>query len=168
MATRNSTLSLDGESIYVRQDGPRDAPALVLIHGLAGSTHWWDSVVPMLARSYRVIRIDLLGDGLSAKPAGGGYEITEQARRVGEALDRLGVKHAIVVGHSSGGLVATALAEQRPGMVLTAPATLRRSGQRPGWPHPPGETMVAWRAMADERGHARAGRRHGCGPGPAA
>jgi pimeloyl-ACP methyl ester carboxylesterase len=117
-AARHSTLSLDGESIYVRQDGPHDAPVLVLIHGLAGSTHWWDSVVPMLDKSYRVIRIDLLGDGLSAKPADGGYAITEQARRVGEALDRLGVRHAIVVGHSSGGLVATALAEQRRDMVL--------------------------------------------------
>jgi pimeloyl-ACP methyl ester carboxylesterase len=117
-AARHSTLSLDGENIYVQQNGPRDAPALVLIHGLAGSTHWWDSVVPMLDKSYHVIRIDLLGHGLSAKPAGGGYAITEQARRAGEALDRLGVKHAMVVGHSTGGLVATALAEQRRGMVL--------------------------------------------------
>jgi pimeloyl-ACP methyl ester carboxylesterase len=110
-------LPLDGGRIYVRQDGPRDAPALVLIHGLAGSTRWWDPLVPMLARSHRVIRIDLLGHGRSAKPAGGGYEIPEQGRRVGAALDRLGVKRAMVVGHSSGGLVATALAEQRRDLV---------------------------------------------------
>lgn len=116
-ATGTSTLPLDGGDIYVRQDGPRDAPALVLIHGLAGSTRWWDPVVPMLAKSHRVIRIDLLGHGRSAKPAGGGYEIPEQGRRVGAALDRLGVKHAIVVGHSTGGLVATALAEQRRDLV---------------------------------------------------
>src|SRR5690348_15261028 len=58
-ATGNSTLPLDGGNIYVSQDGPRDAPALVLIHGLGASTRWWDPVVAMLARSYRVIRIDL-------------------------------------------------------------------------------------------------------------
>lgn len=116
-ATGRPTLPLDGGNIYLRQDGPRDAPALVLIHGLAGSTHWWDPLVPMLAKSHRVIRIDLLGHGRSAKPAGGGYTIPEQGRRVGEALDRLGVKHAIVVGHSTGGLVATALAEQRRDLV---------------------------------------------------
>jgi pimeloyl-ACP methyl ester carboxylesterase len=116
-ATGDPTLPLDGGNIYVHQDGPRDAPALVLIHGLAGSTRWWDPLVPMLARSHRVIRIDLLGHGRSAKPAGGGYEIPEQGRRVGEALDRLGVKHAIVVGHSTGGSVATALAEQRRDLV---------------------------------------------------
>lgn len=39
-ATGDSTLPLDGGNIYVRQDGPRDAPAVVLIHGLAGSTRW--------------------------------------------------------------------------------------------------------------------------------
>jgi pimeloyl-ACP methyl ester carboxylesterase len=116
-ATGNSTLPLEGGNIYVSQDGPRDAPALVLIHGLGGSTRWWDRVVPMLAVSYRVIRIDLLGHGRSAKPAGGGYAIPQQGRRIGEALDRLGVKHAIVVGHSTGGYVATALAEQRADLV---------------------------------------------------
>ncbi|WP_433357074.1 alpha/beta fold hydrolase [Microtetraspora malaysiensis] len=116
-ATGGSPLPLAGGSVYVRQDGPHDAPALVLIHGLAGSTRWWDPLVPMLAKSYRVIRVDLLGHGRSAKPAGGGYTIPEQGRRVGEALDRLSVKHALVVGHSTGGSVATALAEQRRDLV---------------------------------------------------
>ena len=53
-----------------------------IVHGLGASTHWWDPVVPMLAKSYRVIRIDLLGHGRSAKPAGGGYAIPEQGRVV--------------------------------------------------------------------------------------
>jgi pimeloyl-ACP methyl ester carboxylesterase len=122
-ATGNSFLPLDGGSISVSQDGPRDAPALVLIHGLGASTRWWDSVVPRLASSYRVIRIDLLGHGRSAKPAGGGYTIPQQAHRVGQALDRLGVEHAVLVGHSTGGYVATALAEQR-GDLVTAIALI--------------------------------------------
>ncbi|WP_431915415.1 alpha/beta fold hydrolase [Nonomuraea jabiensis] len=116
-ASGNPTLPLNGGNIYVRQDGLADAPALVLIHGLAASTRSWDALVPLLAKSYRVIRIDLLGHGRSAKPAGGGYGMSEQGRRVGEAMDRLGIKHAVVVGHSTGGAVATALAEQRPGLV---------------------------------------------------
>ncbi|GLZ15619.1 alpha/beta hydrolase [Actinomadura sp. NBRC 104425] len=116
-ATGDSILLLDGGGVHVRQDGPRDAPALVLIHGLAGSTRWWDPLVPMLAKSHHVIRIDLLGHGRSAKPSGGGYALPEQGRRVGAALDRLGVKQAVLVGHSTGGSVATALAEQRPDLV---------------------------------------------------
>lgn len=116
-ATESSTLSLDDGDIYVCQDGPRDAPALLLIHGSASSTRSWDPLVPLLATSHRVIRIDLLGHGRSAKPSDRSYAIPDQARRVGAALDRLGIEHAIVVGHSSGGYSATALAEQRPDLV---------------------------------------------------
>lgn len=122
-ATGNSTLPVDGGHIHVSQNGPSDAATLVLIHGLGASTHWWDRVVPTLARSYRVIRIDLLGHGRSAKPAGGGYAIPQHAHRLGQVLDRLGVQHAVLVGHSTGGYVATALAEQR-GDLVTALALI--------------------------------------------
>ncbi|WP_405940909.1 alpha/beta fold hydrolase [Streptomyces sp. NBC_00207] len=116
-ATASSTLSLDDGDVHVCQDGPRDAPALLLIHGSASSTRSWNPLVPLLTGSHRVIRIDLLGHGRSAKPADCSYAVPEQALRAGVALDRLGVQHAAVVGHSSGGAVATALAEQRPELV---------------------------------------------------
>ncbi|MEU0603234.1 alpha/beta hydrolase [Streptomyces sp. NPDC006393] len=115
--TGSSILSLDGGDIHVCQDGPRDAPALLLIHGSASSSRSWSPMVPLLAGAHRVIRIDLLGHGRSAKPAEASYSVPDQARRAGEALDRLGVEHAVVVGHSSGGVVATALAEERPALV---------------------------------------------------
>lgn len=115
--TESSTLSLDDGDIHVCQDGPRDAPALLLVHGSASSTRSWDPLVPMLTGSHHVIRIDLLGHGRSAKPADRSYALPDQARRAGAALDRLGVEHAVVVGHSSGGVAATALAEQRPDLV---------------------------------------------------
>jgi len=54
--------------------------------------------------------------GRSASPASA-YDIAAQARRVGAALDRLGVSRVTVIGHSTGGTVATALAEQRPDAV---------------------------------------------------
>jgi pimeloyl-ACP methyl ester carboxylesterase len=110
-------LSLDDGEIYVRQDGPRDAPALLLIHGNASTARWWDELVPMLTSSHRVIRIDLLGYGRSAKPEDRSYALPDQARRVGAAMDRLGVERLIAVGHSSGGAAATALAERRPDLV---------------------------------------------------
>ncbi|MGW5363273.1 alpha/beta fold hydrolase [Actinopolymorpha pittospori] len=116
-AAAESVLPLDDGDIYVCQDGLCDAPVLLLIHGSASSTSSWDLLVPLLTQSHRVIRIDLLGHGRSAKPAGASYETPDQARRVGAVLDRLGVKQATVVGHSSGGAAATALAEQRPDLV---------------------------------------------------
>ncbi|MFJ4503708.1 alpha/beta fold hydrolase [Streptomyces sp. NPDC088864] len=111
----------DGDTLQVCQDGPRDAPVLLLIHGSASSARSWDALVPLLvrdgARAHRVVRVDLLGHGGSDKPDDGSYAIPDQARRVGGVLDRLGVGRAVVVGHSSGGVTATALAELRPDRV---------------------------------------------------
>jgi len=105
----------DGD-MHVMEDGEPGAPALLLIHGSAGSTAWWDPVVPALAAACRVIRVDLLGHGRSSSPAGG-YNIPAHASRVGAALDQLGAGRVTVTGHSMGCLVATALAEQRPDKV---------------------------------------------------
>lgn len=107
----------DGGEIYVRQDGPGDAPPLLLINGNASTARWWDELIPMLTSSHHVIRIDLLGYGRSAKPEGRSYALPDQARRVGAAMDRLGVERVVAIGHSSGGAAATAIAEQRPGLV---------------------------------------------------
>ena len=105
----------DGD-LQVREDGPRDAPALVLLHGFACSIRWWDGVVPALARERHVIRFDVLGHGGSEKPRDG-YGMEDQARRVAAALDRLGVRKADVVGHSMGGSVGTALVQVRRSLV---------------------------------------------------
>jgi pimeloyl-ACP methyl ester carboxylesterase len=107
---------LDDGDMHVVQDGKTGAPALLLIHGSAASLACWDLVVPLLAGACRVIRVDLPGCGKSTTPAGG-YDAPTQARRVGAALDSLGVSRVTVIGHSSGCAVATALAEQRPGAV---------------------------------------------------
>lgn len=116
-ATTELTLALDDGDLHVRRDGPHDAPALLLLHGTGASLRTWDPMVPQLTGSQHVIRVDLPGCGRSGTPKDGGYAVPDQARRVGEALDRLGVARAIVVGHSSGGAFATALAERRPDLV---------------------------------------------------
>lgn len=109
-------LDLPGGDLQVREDGPRDAPPIVLLHCFACSMKWWEPVVGELAESHRVIRIDLLGHGGSEKPDSG-YDMESQARQVALGLEELDVDRAIVVGHSMGGTVATALAEQEPSLV---------------------------------------------------
>ena len=105
-----------GHSLQVREDGPRSGPPIVLIHRFAGSIHEWDEIVPELAKAHRVIRTDLLGHGGSEKP-GSGYSIEGQARLIAAVLDQLGVRSALVVGHSMGGDVAIALATARRDLV---------------------------------------------------
>jgi pimeloyl-ACP methyl ester carboxylesterase len=83
---------------------------IVLLHCFACSSRWWDPIVPLLNRHHRVIEIDLIGHGGSEKPTSG-YEMEAQGGAIAEALSRLEVQGATVVGHSMGGIVATALAE---------------------------------------------------------
>ncbi len=116
-ASGSSIITIDGLGMNVVQDGPAQAPAVVLVHGLGGSTRWWDPIVSLLDKHYHVIRVDLLGFGRSAKPAGDDYSIPEQARRIGKILDNLGVRQATLVGHSTGGYVVSELARDRPGLV---------------------------------------------------
>jgi len=105
----------DGE-IQVVEGGPRDGDPIVLIHCYTCALDWWDGMRPALERRHRVVAMDLLGHGGSEKPASG-YTPPRQAELVAQALERLQVRGATVVGHSLGGIVAVALAEQGPQLV---------------------------------------------------
>jgi pimeloyl-ACP methyl ester carboxylesterase len=109
-------LDLAGAKMQVVEHGPVGAGPIVLIHCFTCAIDWWDSMTPMLDRHHRVIAIDLLGHGGSEKPSSG-YSIPNQAKLVAEALERLGVEGAEVVGHSLGGAVAVALAQAAPDLV---------------------------------------------------
>ncbi len=89
--------------------GPEGAP-IVLLHCFGCSSQWWNPMLAALNERHRVIRIDLIGHGGSEKPQSG-YEVAAQGAAVAEALNSLGVVGATVVGHSLGGMVATAVAE---------------------------------------------------------
>jgi len=101
--------------MHVVHDGPRQAAPLLLIHGSGASGASWGPVVGALAAHHHVIRADLPGCGQS--PPAPSYDVPDQAGRVAVLLDELGLRHVTLAGHSSGGYVATALAEQRPDLV---------------------------------------------------
>jgi len=101
--------------MHVVHDGLREALPLLLIHGSGASGASWGPVVPALAGQHHVIRVDLPGCGQS--PPARSYDVPGQADRVAAVLDALGLRRVAAVGHSSGGYVATALAEQRPDLV---------------------------------------------------
>jgi pimeloyl-ACP methyl ester carboxylesterase len=109
-------VSLPGGELEFVEEGSRNGPAVVLIHCFTCAIEWWDGMIPRLAATHRVIAVDLLGHGGSEKPTSG-YSIENQADLVAQVLGRLGVRDAEVVGHSLGGPVSIALAEQSPQLV---------------------------------------------------
>lgn len=108
----------DGD-LQVAEHGPRGGSPIVLIHCFSCAMNWWDGMVPLLDNDHRVITVDLLGHGGSEKPSSG-YNPPNQAKVVAEALERLDVREATVVGHSLGGSVTVALTEQSPQLVRRA------------------------------------------------
>jgi pimeloyl-ACP methyl ester carboxylesterase len=105
----------DGE-MQVVEGGARDGDPIVLIHCFSCAIDWWDGMRSRLEVDHRVIAVDLLGHGGSEKP-GSGYTPPNQAKLVAEALRELHVRDAEIVGHSLGGAVSVALAEQEPQLV---------------------------------------------------
>jgi pimeloyl-ACP methyl ester carboxylesterase len=106
-------VDLPGGDLQIREDGRQAGPPVVLIHGWTASIKWWDRITPQLISSYRLVRVDLLGHGGSEKPKDG-YGVAQQADRVAAALGRLGVRRALIAGHSLGGEVAIALVARHP------------------------------------------------------
>jgi pimeloyl-ACP methyl ester carboxylesterase len=104
-------IDVDGIRVHYQEAGEPSGPALVLIHGFASSTLVWSKVfLRFAAAGYRVIAVDMLGYGYSAKPKNGEYTIPGQAKLLTRLLDRLGISKAVVVGSSYGGAVAATCA----------------------------------------------------------
>ncbi|HSH10967.1 MAG TPA: alpha/beta fold hydrolase [Ilumatobacter sp.] len=106
-----SHVVIHGHDVRYRRGG--DGEAVLLIHGLAGSSHTWKAVQPALVQTHDVIAPDLLGHGESAKPMGD-YSLGAFASGLRDLLAVLDVPSATIVGHSFGGGVAMQLAYQHP------------------------------------------------------
>lgn len=113
-------------------------PAVVLIHGASGNLEDMRLALgDKLASSHRVILIDRPGHGWSSRPQSDDYASpARQAELVAEVLEQLGVRRAILIGHSWGGAFATAYAlafpERTAGLVLLAAVTHPWHAD-PGW-----------------------------------
>jgi len=100
-------IELDGMQVHVRDTGPRDDPApIVLLHGMASSLHSWEGWQTALSGQRRVITVDLPGFGLTGPSAQGEYRIEAYTRFTLRLLDALGVKRVILGGNALGGEVA--------------------------------------------------------------
>jgi pimeloyl-ACP methyl ester carboxylesterase len=107
-------LSLHGHTVGFRTAG--SGPAIVLVHGMAGSSRTWRFVAPRLAEQYRVIVPDLPGHGESHKSRGD-YSLGAYACGLRDLLAVLEVERATVVGQSLGGGVAMQFAYMFPSRV---------------------------------------------------
>jgi pimeloyl-ACP methyl ester carboxylesterase len=93
-----------GARVAYRVWGPAGAPGVVLVHGGAAHSGWWDHVAPLLP-GRRVVALDLTGHGDSDRRSE--YDPLLWAREVGAVAAAEELDRPVVVGHSMGGWVAT-------------------------------------------------------------
>lgn len=145
----------DGLRVHYRDEGRRDGPVIVLVHGFSASLHTWEPWVQRLGADYRVISLDLPGHGLTR--VGEGYQATIEgyAEIVERLTTRLGVERFVLAGNSMGGNVAWVYALKHPGrldgLVLVNAA---------GWPTAmdTGEEPLVFKVLASPVGRTLLGR----------
>ncbi|HEV7462461.1 MAG TPA: alpha/beta hydrolase [Methyloceanibacter sp.] len=94
--------------LYVEERG-KGSPVL-LIHGFGASTYTWRYVAPELAKTHRVIAVDLKGFGQSDKPFDSRYSVFDQAELLAQLIEDKDLRNLTLVGHSFGGGIALLLA----------------------------------------------------------
>ena len=120
------TIVGDGIDLAYVQLGEGDQ-TLVFIHGFASHLPVWEPNLNVLKKYYRCLALDLPGHGLSAK-GDFSYSLDFYGEVVKQWLDKLGIKKAVLIGHSMGGQISIRLALQHPDLfshlILVAPAGL--------------------------------------------
>ena len=110
-------LTIEGMRLRVRDTGPRDAPAIVLLHGFGSSLETWQAWADILSSRYRVVRFDLPGFGLSGPDPTGDYSDARSLQIITGLMDTLGIARAALVGNSLGGKLAWMFAATKPARV---------------------------------------------------
>jgi len=107
-------LPILGLRLHVRDTGPRDAPALILLHGFGSSLLTWEAWAASLSGKYRVIRLDLPGFGLTGADPTGDYSDARAMHVLAALMDNLHIPRATIIGNSLGGKLAWQFAAAYP------------------------------------------------------
>ncbi len=138
LASPADMIVVQGIHLHVRDTGPRNAPAVLMVHGMGGSLHSWEPWAQGMAPELRVIRLDLPGSGLSGPDPTGDYSDQRSIDVILALMDHLQLDKASVIGHSIGGRMAWRLAATHPErvnkLVLVAPDGFASPGFEYGKP----------------------------------
>lgn len=108
-------ITLQNVAVYYEDKGDSDAPVVLLVHGLFGSTETWRYNADAIANAgFRVIAFDRPGFGLSDKSDSFNYSVSNQADLTAQLMDALDINRAVMVGHSAGANVMAHFAIRHP------------------------------------------------------
>lgn len=110
-------MTIKGVEVHYKDEGPRGAPVLYMVHGSVSTLRTWDVITARLKARYRIIRFDIPGYGLSGRISDDVARSVQPVEIAEGLLDALHVKKVTFVGVSSGGTMGMYLAAKRPELV---------------------------------------------------
>ena len=135
--------------IHMIDEGPSDAPPVLLMHGEPSWSYLYRTMIPVLVGAgLRAIAPDLVGFGRSDKPADrSDYTYQRHVDWMASVLDRIDLRDATFVGQDWGGLIGLRLIAEHPDRFARAVAanTFLPTGDRP-----PGDAFLAWQRFSQE------------------
>ncbi len=93
----------DGVTVHLRDTGPRDGLPIILLHGSNADLHTWELWADALDETYRVIRFDQVGHGLTGPDTNGDYSLDTFVEDIDQVADALGLEKFVLGGNSMGG-----------------------------------------------------------------
>jgi pimeloyl-ACP methyl ester carboxylesterase len=108
----------DGTTVHLRDEGPKDAPAIILLHGSNASLHTWQQWVDRLGKDYRIIRYDQPGHGLTGPHPKDDYSAKAFVDLVDRVAKNRGLGKFYLGGNSMGGWVTHEYAKANPDKLL--------------------------------------------------
>jgi haloalkane dehalogenase len=100
--------------VHYVDEGPREGEVVLLVHGTPSWSFEYRHLIPVLARTRRVIAVDHLGFGLSERPADFLYTPEAHTEVLREVIDRLGLTRFALAVHDYGGPIALPIAVAEP------------------------------------------------------
>lgn len=108
------TLEVDGGRLHYLDEGPKDAPVLLCVHGNPTWSFYWRAMVHRYAGAYRVIVPDHIGCGLSDKPQDWPYRLAGHVGNLRTLVDRLDLRGITLAVHDWGGAIGMGVATLEP------------------------------------------------------
>ncbi|GGN90946.1 alpha/beta fold hydrolase [Nocardia rhizosphaerihabitans] len=136
--TRHNTVQIQGQTVFYREAGDPNAPAVVLLHGFPSSSAMFRNLIPALAEDYHVIAPDHIGFGQSAMPQVDefDYSFDKLTEITLELLDTLGIDRFAVYIQDYGAPIGLRIASRNPervSAIITQSGNAYLEGFTPFW-----------------------------------
>ena len=135
-AVRHDTIQVGGVDVFYREAGPKDAPAVLLLHGFGASSHMFRDLIPQLATGYHVVAPDLPGFGLTNTGKSFRYTFDNLADVIGAFAAAKGLRRYAIYVFDYGAPVGWRLAVRHPEKitaVVSQNGNAYEEGLSPGW-----------------------------------